>query len=150
MPYFVGKLLELPVTTTQDYSLLHILKHYSIDLWKRQIELIMESHGLMSFIIHPDYITEGREQQTYQSLLRHLAQLREERNVWISTPKDVDHWWRQRANLTLVGRDGGWEIEGDGKDRACIAYASEKDGRLEFTVEPVLSASAKARPSKYV
>ena len=32
MPYFVGDLLELPLTTTQDYSLFHILGDYSISL----------------------------------------------------------------------------------------------------------------------
>src|SRR5207249_4000541 len=31
MPYFVGKILELPVTTTQDYTLFHILNDYSIN-----------------------------------------------------------------------------------------------------------------------
>ena len=29
MPYFVGDLLELPLTTVQDYSLFHILNDYS-------------------------------------------------------------------------------------------------------------------------
>ncbi len=52
VPYFIGKILELPVTTTQDYSLFHILKQYSIDLWKRQISQIMEKHGMASFIVH--------------------------------------------------------------------------------------------------
>ena len=36
LPYFVGKILELPVTTTQDYSLFHILNDYSMRLWKEQ------------------------------------------------------------------------------------------------------------------
>jgi hypothetical protein len=145
MPYFLGKLLELPVTTTQDYSLLHILKHYSIDLWKRQIELIMESHGLLSFIVHPDYISGHREQETYKDLLRHLVRLRNENKIWISTPKEVDKWWRQRANLTLVEKDGGWQIEGVGKERASLAYASEKEGCLELTIEPSIAESATAK-----
>jgi len=145
MPYFLGKLLELPVTTTQDYSLLHILKHDSIDLWKRQIELIMESHGLLSFIIHPDYINDRSEQETYKALLHHLVNLRSQKGVWISTPQEVDRWWRQRAKLTLIEKDGGWEIEGVGKERASLAYASEKDGRLEFTVEPSIAESATAK-----
>ena len=38
MPYFLGNLLELPVTTTQDYCLFNILNDYSINLWERQIE----------------------------------------------------------------------------------------------------------------
>lgn len=45
MPYFIGDILELPVTTVQDYTLFNILGDYSIDLWKRQIELIMAKHG---------------------------------------------------------------------------------------------------------
>ena len=43
MPYFIGDILELPLTTTQDYSLFHILGDYSIALWKQQIELILGS-----------------------------------------------------------------------------------------------------------
>jgi len=33
MPFFVGNTLQLPLTTTQDYSLFNILKSYSINLW---------------------------------------------------------------------------------------------------------------------
>ena len=43
MPYFIGDVLELPLTTTQDYSLFHILGDYSTTLWKRQIRLIRDS-----------------------------------------------------------------------------------------------------------
>ncbi len=45
MPYFVGDILELPLTTIQDYSLFHILGDYSIDLWKEQIDLILRRTG---------------------------------------------------------------------------------------------------------
>jgi hypothetical protein len=135
MPYFVGKLLEIPVTTTQDYSLFHILGDYSIELWKRQIELIMEKHGLMSFIIHPDYITTPRERQSYEALLAHLAALREEHGVWVPTPVEANRWWRERAELHVVEDGGSVRIEGTGKERARLAYASEKDGRLIYTLD---------------
>src|SRR5277367_2437482 len=35
-PYFIGDILELPLTTTQDYSLFNTLRQYNIDLWKAQ------------------------------------------------------------------------------------------------------------------
>ena len=55
MPYFLpGGMLELPLTTTQDYSLFHILEAYSLALWRQQISIILDGHGLMSFLIHPD------------------------------------------------------------------------------------------------
>jgi len=132
MPYFVGDMLELPVTTTQDYALFNYLNEYSIDLWKRQIELIMEQHGLVSFIVHPDYITKSREWNVYESLLAHLAQLRYAKRLWIPLPGEVNRWWRQRAKMTLVEDQHGVRIEGEGSERACVAYASEKDGKLAF------------------
>jgi len=139
MPYFVGNILELPVTTTQDYSLFHILNDHSIGLWKQQTDLIMESHGLMSFIIHPDYIVEAEERGTYEALLTYLAQLRREDNVWIPIPAEANRWWRERAKMTLVEDGDGWRIEGQGKERARIAYASERDGRVVYSWEPKLA-----------
>lgn len=130
MPYFIGNILELPVTTTQDYTLFNILNDYSLDLWKRQIELIMEKHGLMSFIAHPDYIASSRERSVYEELLGYLARLREEKDVWVTTPGEVNQWWRQRAEMNLVENNNGWRVEGEGNERARIAYASEEDGHL--------------------
>ena len=130
MPYFIGDVLELPVTMTQDYTLFNILNDYSTELWERQIKLIMEKHGLISVIIHPDYLTGSRERSVYEALLAKLADLREKNNLWITTPGEVNRWWRQRAEMTIVEENGRLRIQGAGSDRACIAYASEKDGRL--------------------
>lgn len=135
MPYFLGNILELPVTTTQDYTLFHILDDYSMNLWKQQSELIMEKHGLMSFIVHPDYVIEPPERRVYEALLGYLVQLRQEKNIWITTPGEVDRWWRQRAKMKLVDNGEGWQIEGLGKERARIAYASAKEGRLVLTLQ---------------
>ena len=136
MPYFIGDILELPVTTTQDYMMFHLLDDYSIGLWKQQIELIMEKSGLISFIVHPDYIKEVRERAVYHELLAYLADLREKANLWITTPGEVNSWWRQRAAMTLVEDGSDLRIEGAGSERARIAYASEQGGRLIFTLKP--------------
>ena len=135
MPFFIGKILELPVTTTQDYSLFHILNHYSIDLWKRQLTLIMEKHGLASFIVHPDYILEHRARDTYKALLAYLSQLRSEGKIWIALPREVDHWWRERSQMRLSRRGNKWEIEGPGKERARVAYASLEEDCVVYHLE---------------
>ena len=135
MPYFIGNILELPVTTTQDYSLFHILKDHSINLWKQQIDLIMEKHGLINVIIHPDYITAPRERKTFEELLGYLDKMRSEKSLWTALPNDVNSWWRQRAEMQLIEDANGLRIEGAGKERARIAYASEKDGRLVVTIQ---------------
>ena len=135
MPHFLGDILEIPVTTVQDYTLFNILKDYSISLWKQQTDIIMRKHGCMSFIVHPDYINERRKLGIYKELLAYLSYLRQESAVWITTPGEVNRWWRQRSKMRLVENGLGWEIEGPGQERACIAYASEEEGHLILTVQ---------------
>jgi hypothetical protein len=136
MPYFIGNLLEIPLTDIQDYSLFHILDEYSTDIWRRQTALILARHGLMSFIVHPDYIIEPRARATFEALLDHLAHLRESENVWTALPREINEWWRQRAAMTLVRTNEGWRIEGDGAERARIAWATEVNGKISYSVTP--------------
>ena len=136
MPYFIGKMLELPVTTTQDYSLFHILEDYSIDLWKQQIGLIRQKHGLVSFIVHPDYILQERPRNTYLSLLKYLSELSSAHRIWTALPKDVNTWWRQRSQMRLTWDGNRWGIDGPGKERARIGYAELDGGRVKYTIEP--------------
>ena len=132
-PYFVGNILELPVTTTQDYSLFYILRDYSLDLWKTQVNAILSKHGVASFIVHPDYIQTPREQSLYCTLLDFLNRCRADHGVWITTPGELNDWWRQRSESTLVYKGGAWEIEGPAKDRARIAYARIEDGTIVYS-----------------
>jgi hypothetical protein len=134
LPFFLGSILELPVTTTQDYSLFHILKDYSIDVWKRQLETIERQHGLASFIIHPDYLMEPRAGRTYECLLAHLGELKASKRAWFALPGEVNRWWRERNAMTLVRRRGDWEIEGIGKDRARVAYATLQEDRVIYSL----------------
>jgi len=124
MPYFIGKIVELPLTCTQDYTLFQILGDYSIELWKKQIALVREKQGLISFIVHPDYIREQRAQDTYRALLDYLARLRAEGSAWTALPRDVANWWRERSKMELVQENGEWRVEGPSKERARVAYAS--------------------------
>jgi hypothetical protein len=142
MPYFVGKVLEIPVTTTQDYSLFHILSSYSTTLWEEQCRSILVGHGLISLIVHPDYIISKKSNNTYRRLLTYLALLREKMFVWAALPREINSWWRMRAELKLVTDGVGWRIEGEGQDRARIAYAHLVDGQLKYSFEPSLMPRA--------
>jgi len=135
MPYFIGNILELPLTMIQDYSLFHILGDYSTDFWKYQIDLILQRNGLISFIIHPDYMIEKRARRVYEELLRYLTQLRDQQRLWFALPGEVDRWWRARSQMKLVPTDDGWKIEGPGSDRARLAYATLDAGRVTYALE---------------
>jgi hypothetical protein len=134
-PYFIGNILELPVTTTQDYSLFHVLGDFSIGLWKKQLSLIMARHGLASFIVHPDYIQAPKTLDVYKQLLRYLGELREEKKVWAALPREVNRWWRARSRMSLRRENGNWVVRGEGSERARIAYARIVNDRLVYTVD---------------
>jgi hypothetical protein len=133
-PFFIGRILELPLTTSQDYSIFHILNDYSLDLWKKQLDLIRQRNGLMSFLTHPDYLIGRRTRKVYESLLDYLQEMISHEKIWAALPGEVDQWWRTRSQLKLVQKGSSWEIEGSGKERARIAYAVQDGDRLVYEV----------------
>lgn len=132
MPYFVGKIVELPLTCAQDYSLFHILNDYSIELWKRQIGLLQEKNALISFITHPDYLIEEKARGVYEQLLDYLRQVVERDKIWSALPGEVNRWWRARSQMRIVRQGSGWAIEGPEKERARLAYATMDRGKLIY------------------
>jgi hypothetical protein len=135
MPYFLGGLVELPLTTTQDYSLFHIRDEYSIDLWKEELDCIAASNGLASFIVHPDYVIDRRERRVYEDLLQYLSELCGRAKVWQPLPREVARWWRERSRMRLEHSCGSWKVTGPGSERARVAFAQIEDGRLTYHVE---------------
>jgi hypothetical protein len=135
MPYFIGDVLELPLTTIQDYSLFHVLNELSIDLWKTQLELIFAKNGLATFIVHPDYIIEPETQAVYKNLLTTFSEMRKQNDLWFALPREIDTWWRARSRMSLVNDNGNWRVAGEGAERAVLAFARVVDGRLTYDIE---------------
>lgn len=139
MPYFVGKILEIPLTTSQDYSVFNILEDYSIGLWKKQMSMILQRNGLMSFLSHPDYLIDAKPRQVYESLLAHLRKVCDANNVWHALPGELDQWWRARSQMKLVPNNGGWQIVGPESSRAHVAYAILDNECLVYAVNTASS-----------
>ena len=135
MPYFIGDILELPVTTVQDYTLFHVLNQHSIDLWKTQMELILKKNGLISFIVHPDYVIEQKPCSVYKDLLKHIQTVRRENSIWCARPSEIDSWWRARNKMTVEKEGDSWRIKGKGAERASLAYATSVDGRIVYELD---------------
>ena len=136
MPYFVGNILEIPVTEAQDYSIFHILNQYSIDLWKEQTEIIIRGRGIISLITHPDYVIEKRARNTYRALLAYLAEIRTTEAIWAALAGEIAHWWKLRRAMRLVRSGEAWQIVGYGKERAKIAYAYLEEGQVRYRFDP--------------
>jgi len=140
-PFFVGNILELPLTTSQDYSLFHILKDYSITLWKKQFDLIRERNGLISLLAHPDYLIGRRTRKVYESWLHYLRQTLSRENIWAALPREVDQWWRARSKMKLIPKGKGWEISGLQSEKARIAYAVLEGDRLLYELAPTMEVA---------
>lgn len=132
-PYFIGDLLELPLTCTQDYTLLHVLRDSSLNLWRRQVDMVLAEHGLLTFIVHPDYSTKGRAAVLHSQLIAMLRLLIDERDLWSALPGEVDTWWRQRAAMRVGGDSDGWYIVGEGAERARLGWAVRTADGLALT-----------------
>ena len=132
MPYFIGNLVELPLTTIQDYTLFHVLRERSVDLWKLQMDMILAKHGMAAFLIHPDYVRGPKTLRVYKELLTMLNEARQQEAVWFALPGDIDRWWRARSRMSIVREGKSWRIVGDGSECAVLAFAKEVDGRLAY------------------
>ncbi len=136
MPFFIGNMLELPVTMVQDYTLFHILNERSIELWKSQIDLVLKKNGMLSFIVHPDYVLQADTLSVYKHLLRHLQGLREKNSIWSALPSEINAWWRARNKMSVVKDGASWRIVGEGSERAVLAYAKNVDGKIVYEFSP--------------
>ncbi len=135
MPYFIGRILELPLTTVQDYTLLHVLNERSIALWKTQMAKILDKNGLITFLVHPDYIIEPGPQAVYRELLAELSEMRKKEALWFALPRDADRWWRARNEMSIVKSGKSWRIIGEGAERATLAFAKIRNGKLIYELE---------------
>ena len=132
MPYFIGEILELPLTTVQDYTLFHVLSERSTEIWKTQFEKILSKNGLATFLVHPDYVIEPDTQRVYKNLLAMLSEARSRERLWFALPGEVDDWWRQRNQMSIVRDGASWRIVGGGSERAVLAFAKIVDGSLVY------------------
>jgi hypothetical protein len=135
LPYRVGDLVEIPVTTIQDYSLFQILGDYSTRIWEEQLSRIMRVHGMATFIIHPDYVIDARARQVYEKLLKHLSDARSCNNLWVTQPGEINDWWRARAGMKVVRHGNTWRVAGKGSERARVAYASAGADGITYRIQ---------------
>lgn len=94
-PFFVGELVELPYTLPQDHTLFTLLGHRSPALWLRLVDRIVQEHGLIQAVTHPDpgYLGDPLNRDRYRDLLIALSE-REE--IWKPLPRELASWWRLR------------------------------------------------------
>ncbi|MFZ4790767.1 MAG: hypothetical protein ACOYMW_07735 [Candidatus Competibacteraceae bacterium] len=116
-PYFLGNMVELPLTMPQDHTLYEILKHPDLALWHVKVAWLQKVEGLVLINVHPDYMMSDGRLQQYEEF---LSWMKEQRGMWHALPRDISRWWRDRDRSNLVASGGTWEVEEPAAARASV------------------------------
>ena len=141
-PYFLGNMVELPITMPQDHTLFAILRQNDISIWKKKATWLIEKHGMVLANIHPDYMLTAKDLRYYEELLDFLTSRDE---LWYALPRDVAGWWRQRAESKInTSQSGRVTIQGPARTKGAIAWVTLDNGTVRYTV-----GSSKATNSRH-
>jgi hypothetical protein len=132
LPYFLGDMVELPITLPQDHTLFELLGERDIALWRRKVAYIAACGGLVTALVHPDYALTAERLRRYDEL---LALLCARQGGWHALPRDVARWWRRRAELERRFRDGEADPRAAAAAGASIWWATERDGAVVIDEE---------------
>lgn len=129
-PFFVGDLVEIPMTLPQDYTLFTVRNEPDNRIWREKIAVIREMNGLACLNAHPDegYMGDQEKVGHYLDLLRELSR---DRTMWNPLAGELANWWRRRKGAFIVGQNGSLGVEG-GAEGMHVRWAHLVDGQLAF------------------
>jgi peptidoglycan/xylan/chitin deacetylase (PgdA/CDA1 family) len=132
LPYFLGDMVELPITLVQDHTLFEILMEPDILLWRDKARWVARHGGLVTVLVHPDYLVTDERLRRYDELLSFLGSLQ---GGWHALPRDVAGWWRRRAELDAA-LERGEELDEArlAAAGASVAWARERAGEIVMEV----------------
>ncbi|TMJ94025.1 MAG: hypothetical protein E6G67_10695 [Actinobacteria bacterium] len=116
-PFFIGDVVELPITLPMDHTLFELLRHRDGTLWAEKTAFLKERGGMALMLTHPDYLLDRERLDVYR---RFLGSLAADRTVWHALPREVSAWWRRRAASRIERYGDGWRVVGPASSEARI------------------------------
>lgn len=113
LPYFNGRVVELPITLPQDHTLFVILRGLGAVSWNDKTEFLRHRGGLALLDTHPDYLVDERIFHAYSLFLDRFAA---DPTAWKALPCEVSSWWRCRGSSVIQSGPEGWRIVGPAAD----------------------------------
>lgn len=92
-PFIAGKFVEIPYTLPQDHTMYYVLKQNDIKIWKNKVDWLINNHGMVLVLTHPDYLREVKLLGMYEKLLDYLIQIN---GTWKCLPKEMAEWWSKK------------------------------------------------------
>ncbi len=104
-PYFIKNMVELPLTIPQDYRMIYTLRlddDQILDVWKKKIDFIIKSGGLVLINSHPDNHLSGSERglRLYDKILNYISK----QDSYHDLPINIAKWWRERNLCKIEGK----------------------------------------------
>ena len=109
LPFFVGGVVELPITMPMDHTLFELLGHADEQTWLEKAAFLRERGGMALMLTHPDYLLAEHARAAYTSFLAHVAR---DETAWHALPREVSDWWRRRAASRMRRAADGWVVQG--------------------------------------
>ena len=109
LPFFIGEVVELPITLPMDHTLFELLRVDAREQWNGKARFLREHCGMAVMLTHPDYLLDQARLSAYDAFLAGVA---DDESAWHALPGEVADWWRDRAATDLEKRDGGWHARG--------------------------------------
>lgn len=85
-PFMAGKFVELPYTLPQDHTLFCALGQRDISVWLEKMDWLVENHGMILSITHPDYLMVDGRMRLYEAF---LSRLKAVPNSWLCLPREM-------------------------------------------------------------
>lgn len=130
-PFFLGDVVELPITLPQDHILFDVLGERDELTWLEKASALRRDGGMALMLTHPDYLLDTERLDAYE---RFLAVHAGDDTAWHALPGEVASWWRTRARSSIERAARGWDVVGPAAGLCRI--------RLDAAVLPAVSAFA--------
>ncbi len=95
--------IEIPYTLAQDHTIFSILQEESIELWRKQVDWIVEQGGMVFLKTHPDYMNffDNRKARYDYPIRRYLdfldyVETRYRDQYWHVLPGELAEFWAAR------------------------------------------------------
>jgi len=134
-PFLIDQMVELPFTMPQDHTIFSILKDESEQIWFEVASKIMDQHGLINIIVHPDYLIDSNGLARYEAFLQWLQLQQQQHSIWVALPKEVAAWLKSRSQQQLRYDTSNWRVDGPETERSQIAYVSVTNHGLSFDID---------------
>jgi hypothetical protein len=118
LPFFVGDVVELPITMPMDHTLFELLGHTDERIWVEKAAFLRDRGGMALMLTHPDYLRHSATRVPYEAFLAHVAR---DETAWHALPREVSDWWRRRAASRVRHAGGTWVVEGPAAEAGVVA-----------------------------